>query len=83
MAAERIPESWVGQEIEAGLVDANHDVRERPLTALELVGTLEGVNSMGILASFRYDPDDPEEPLPVITFYPWNAVLWLRPLEDG
>jgi hypothetical protein len=26
----------VGQEIETGLVDANYDVRERPLTALEL-----------------------------------------------
>ena len=82
MVAERIPESWVGQKIEAGLVDANYDVRERPLTALELVGTLEGVNGMGILASFRYEPTDPGEPVPVSTFYPWNAVLWLRPLED-
>ena len=34
--SERIPESWVGQEIEAGLVDANYDVRGRHLTALEL-----------------------------------------------
>ena len=81
MSAERIPEGWVGQEIEAGLVDANLDVRGRPLTALELVGTLEGVNSTGIVASFRY-PDDAEEP-PVSTFYPWNAILWLRPPENA
>ena len=80
MSAERIPESWVGQEIEAGLVDANLDVRGRPLMALELVGTLEGVNSMGIVASFHY-PDDEEEP-PVSTFYPWNVILWLRPPEN-
>ena len=78
MSAARMPENWVGEEIEANLVDANYGVRGRPLTALELVGTLEGVNSMGIVASFRY-PDDAEEP-PVSTFYPWNAILWLRPL---
>jgi hypothetical protein len=51
----------VGQEIEAGLVDANYDVRGRHLTALEL---------------------DVEEP-PISTFYPWNAILWLRPPENA
>jgi hypothetical protein len=82
MSAERIPESWVGQQIEAMIVQANPTVRGRPLTALELAGTLESVNSMGMVALLTYDPDDPEEPPPESTFYPWSTVLWLRLVPD-
>jgi hypothetical protein len=55
--AERISESWVGQQIETMIVRADSKVRATPLTVLEQLGTLGGVNKMGIVI-----PDEAEEP---------------------
>jgi hypothetical protein len=86
LSTEQIPESWVGQQIEAMIVRPNPRVRGWPLTALEQVGTLEGVNSMGMVASLWDDPEDPEEEPeeepPDSKFYPWSTVLWLQSIED-
>jgi hypothetical protein len=51
---------------------------------LEQVGTLEGVNSMGMVASLWDDDpeEDPEEEPPVSKFYPWSTVLWVQSIED-
>jgi hypothetical protein len=84
MSEERLPESWVGHQIEAMIVRPNPKVRGWPLTALEQVGTLEGVNSMGMVASLWDDDpeEDPEEEPPVSKFYPWSTVLWVQSIED-
>jgi hypothetical protein len=72
MADERIADAWVGQRVEAEVVRAwsNNTATSMSLTASEQVGVLEQVDGLGILASFEDGPR---------TFYPWAAVLSLRP----
>ncbi len=47
-----------------------------PLRAEEKTGTLESVNDLGIVATLAAEDD---EEAPVSTFYPWSAILSLRP----
>ena len=78
------PESWVGLNVQTSIVQAAYS-RQGPtfaptsLTAHQRKGKLDAVNSMGMVASLYYDPEDPEEEAPVSTFYPWSSVLWLHP----
>jgi hypothetical protein len=86
LAGDQPPEAWIGRQVCANILNAaGHDEYGFPstLTAEYRVGILEGVNQFGILASLWYDPDDEEEKPPVSTFYPWSAVVWLRPDEEA
>jgi hypothetical protein len=86
LAGDQPPEAWIGRQVSANILNAaGHDEYGFPstLTAEYRVGILEGVNQFGILASLWYDPDDEEEEPPVSTFYPWSAVVWLRPDEEA
>lgn len=84
MGDSQIPESWVGLNIEASIIQVAY-TRQGPthsptsLTAHRRKGSLDAVNSMGMVASLWYDTEDPEEVAPVSTFYPWSSVLWLHP----
>lgn len=81
---QEIPQSWVGRTIEANIINpAEHDGfgTSSSLTGMYCTGTLEAVNSLGIVASFQYTADGEEKPPPPSTFYPWSSVLWLRPIE--
>jgi hypothetical protein len=86
LAGDQPPEAWIGRQVVANILNAaGHDEHGFPssLTAEYRVGILEGVNQFGILASLWYDPYDEEEEPPVSTFYPWSAVVWLRPDEEA
>ncbi len=82
MSEERTPQSWVGRRVEALIVHAwgmsgQYGVpTNRSLTAGVKEGVLEEVNDLGIVATFK------QEVGPTFSeFYPWSAVLRLRPLE--
>jgi len=81
---EQVPRSWVGQRVEAGILEAeglDQYGLARGLTEQYRTGTLEAVNDLGIVATLELateDDNDEEEGEAVGTFYPWAAVLWLR-----
>jgi hypothetical protein len=84
VAENRVPHSWVGQQVEALIIHATYSGQfglPTGLTASYTIGTLEAVNELGMLASLVFDPEDEEEE-PVSMFYPWSAVLWLRLAEE-
>jgi hypothetical protein len=77
---ERIPDSWVGRQVEAGVVrpvNPDQPAYSTSLTALTYEGLLEEVNDRGIVASLPSEA----EMLAASTFYPWSAVLSLRLTE--
>jgi hypothetical protein len=83
---ERIPRGWVGRRIEAlivspwGKTDSQFGApTNRSLTAWAEVGVLEDVTQLGIVASFEEEGDSDDSS--GSAFYPWSAVLRLRPLE--
>ena len=82
---EQAPRSWVGQQVEMGLLEAErldeynlpHGLKEQYRDGmLEAVNDLGIVASLSIVASLDLGPEDEEKP--TSTFYPWSAVLWLR-----
>jgi hypothetical protein len=78
---ERIPDSWVGQRVEAVVVrpvNPDQPGYSTSLTALTYEGSLEETNDRGIVASFSSEA----EVLGAHTFYPWAAVLSIRLIED-
>ena len=78
---ERIPDSWVGRQVEAVVVrpvNPDQPAYSTSLTALTYKGLLEEVNDRGIVASFSSEI----EVLAANTFYPWAAVLSIRLIED-
>jgi hypothetical protein len=78
---QRIPDSWVGQRIEAVIVrpvNPDQPAYSTSLTALTYEGLLEEVNDRGIVASLSSEA----EMLAASTFYPWGAVLSLRLTEE-
>jgi hypothetical protein len=80
-AEERIPDSWVGQRVEAVVVrpvNPDQPAYSTSLTALTYEGVLEEVNDRGIVASLSSEA----EMLAAGTFYPWSAVLSLRVTEE-
>lgn len=84
MEDSQIPESWVGLNVEASIVQTAYTGQSgfllpTSLSAHNRKGRLEAVNSMGMVASLWQDEDDPEEEAPVSTFYPWSSVLWIHP----
>jgi hypothetical protein len=84
VAENRVPNSWVGQQVEALIIHPTHTSPYGVPTGLSATyhsGTLEAVNELGMVASLVFDPEDEEEG-PVSMFYPWSAVLGLR-LAEG
>lgn len=87
MAGE-VPGSWVGEEVEVGLVvpagwDEDTTVL-RPLSGEYKTGVLEAADERGIVGAFHGTHDAVlglKEPSRA-TFYPWSAVLSIHPLED-
>jgi hypothetical protein len=78
---ERIPDSWVGRQVEAVVVrpvNPDQPAYSTSLTALTYEGLLEEVNDRGIVASLSSEA----ELLAASTFYPWSAVLSLRLTEE-
>jgi hypothetical protein len=78
---QRIPDSWVGQRIEAVIVrpvNPDQPAYSTSLTALTYEGLLEEVNDRGIVASLSSEA----EMLAASTFFPWGAVLSLRLTEE-
>jgi hypothetical protein len=78
---ERIPDSWVGRQVEAVVVrpvNPDQPAYSTSLTALTYEGLLEEVNDRGIVASLSSEA----EVLAPSTFYPWGAVLYLRLTEE-
>jgi hypothetical protein len=79
--AGRIPDSWVGRQVEAVVVrpiNPDQPGYSTSLTALTYEGLLEEVNDRGVVASLSSEV----EVLAVRTFYPWGAVLSLRLTEE-
>lgn len=78
MAEAKTPDAWVGSRVDALIVTGYGDPMQarRTLTAWWETGTLDEVNDRGIVATFEDEDDD--EP-PETMFYPWTAVLRLRP----
>jgi hypothetical protein len=86
MGGDQPPETWIGSEVEANILNAaGYDEYGLPssLTAHYRVGILEDVSPLGIVASLWFDPDDEAEEPPVSTFYPWSSVVWLKPVEES
>jgi hypothetical protein len=78
---ERVPDSWVGRQVEAVVVrpvNPDQPGYSTSLTALTYKGLLEEANDRGILASFSSEI----EVLAAHTFYPWAAVLSIRLIDD-
>jgi len=71
------PYSWQGRQIVASLVSPGGYTY--PLETPERTLTLEKVTELGILATLVPDPDDEKDA--VSMFYPWSAVLYLRPQD--
>jgi hypothetical protein len=81
VAEQPIPDSWVGQRVEAVVVrpvNPDQPGYSTSLTALTYEGSLEEANDRGIVASFSSEV----EVLAAHTFYPWAAVLSIRLIED-
>ena len=81
MEETQIPDSWVGKQVEAEIVRPLYRAGAMGLGAWPLIGKLEVMHDLGIVASFS-DPDD-EEDVPVRAFYPWSSVLRMRLLEES
>ncbi len=83
MAEDQVPYSWVGRQIEAGIVKWGHNEMgvPVPLHGETYTGTLELVNALGIMATLH--PQGEEEAYePVSKFYPWSSVISLHPAKN-
>jgi hypothetical protein len=74
-----VPYAWDGMPVVALVIVPGgwgSNYPPLPLRAEEQTGMLESVNDLGIVATLAAEDD---EETPVSTFYPWSAVLSLRP----
>ncbi len=73
MNGDRVPYTWIGQDVVVNVVGSAENV-------VGMFGTLEDVHDGGVVLSWM-EPSDVEPTL----FYPWGAIRWLRlvaSLED-
>jgi hypothetical protein len=84
MSEAEVPYSWVGRQIEVGILGYGHNAMgvPVPLYGETHTGTLELVNALGIMATLH--PQGEEEAYePVSKFYPWSSVISLQPAKSG
>jgi hypothetical protein len=80
----QVPYSWVGRQIEAGIVQWGHTEMGVPmhLHGGTYTGTLELVNALGIMATLH--PQGEEAAYEALSkFYPWSSVISLHPAKSS
>jgi hypothetical protein len=80
----QVPYSWVGRQIEAGIVEWRHTEMgvPMPLHGGTYTGTLELVNALGIMATLH--PQGEEAAYEALSkFYPWSSVISLHPAKSS